>query len=184
MLRPQLVDEALTVAQLHGFTKSCLDEVGALLHVLAGSISPGTIADIGTGCGVSTAWMASATSMDIFTVDSDPSLVRGIERLFADHPHVHPMVGDWPDILREGPFRLVFVDATPAKDSGIERLVQATEIGGLLVLDDLSPIEFWPEAWKGRPDPVREAWLNHAALASIEIRTSQKASAIIARHIP
>jgi len=183
VLRPQLVNDAVTLAESLHFTKSCLDEVGALLHVLAGTIPFGKIADIGTGCGVSTAWMASATSLNVFTIDSDTALANGIRTLFADYPQVHPMVGDWEDILQDGPFRLVFVDAKPAKLAGVDRVVQATEVGGLLVLDDLSPIEFWPAEWKGRPDPVRDAWLNHPQLTSIEIRTSQKVAAIVARRI-
>ena len=182
-MRPQLVDRAAAWAESVGFAKSCLDEVGALLHVLAGSVTAGRIADIGTGVGVSAAWMASATSLDVFTVDNDALRGGGLRRLFADTPQVHPMLGDWTGILQEAPFRMAFVDAGPAKLAGIDRLVQAMELGGLLVLDDLTPVEFWPDEWKGRPDPVRDAWLNHPQLTSIEIRTSLKAAAIIARRV-
>ncbi len=183
MQTPDLVERAARWAASLGFTKSCLDEVGALLHVLAGIIPSGRIADIGTGCGVSTAWIASATGLDVFTIDNDPSRAKGIRDLFGRYDHVHPIVGDWEDVLQHGPFRLVFVDTQPAKVAGVDALVQATEVGGLLVLDDLTPIEFWPEEWKRRPDPVREAWLNHPQLASTEIRTSLKVSCILARRM-
>ena len=180
MQKPHVVERATRWADSLGFTRSCRDEVGALLHVLAGSIPCGRIADIGTGCGVGTAWIASATDVDIFTIDNDLSRAEGIGNLFTRYNQVHLMVGEWKDILQHGPFRLVFVDVQPAKVEGIDALVQATEVGGILVLDDLTPIEFWPKDWKGRPDPVREAWLNHPVLASTEIRTSLENSAILA----
>lgn len=177
---PRLVDCAQRWAEAQGFTRSCRDDVGGLLSVLAGTISSGRIADIGTGCGVSTAWMASATGLDIFTIDNDATRAEGLYELFGGYDQVHVMVGDWTDILQWGPFRLVFVDAKPAKIAGVEALVHATEIGGLLVLDDFTPREFWPDQWQGRPDRVREAWLHHPRLVSTEIRPSPKISAIVA----
>jgi hypothetical protein len=85
--------------------------------------------------------------------------------------------------LHEGPFQLVFVDAKPAKLDGLDKIVNAMEVGGLMVLDDLTPIELWPDEWRGKPDPIREAWLGHSQLVSVEIRTSRRASAILARRI-
>lgn len=69
VFRPQLVDDAVTLAESRHFTKSCLDEVGALLHVLAGSIPFGKIADIGTGCGRSASflWMLNPRNWPVST---------------------------------------------------------------------------------------------------------------------
>lgn len=181
MIVPYLVERAKQLAGSLGFTSSCLDEVGMLLQVLAGSMTSGRIADIGTGCGVSAAWLSSATHLDVYTVDEN--LAPEVGELFRGCGQVHPLQGDWRDVLSYGPFRFMFVDAKPAKVAGVDALVQSTEVGGLLVLDDLTPVEFWPDQYKQKPDPVREAWLNHPQLASIEIRTSLKASAIIARRL-
>lgn len=82
-----------------------------------------------------------------------------------------------------GPFRFVSVDAKPAKLAGVDRIVNATEVGGLICLDDFTPLEFWPEDWKGKPDRVREAWLHHQKLAAVGLRTSLKASVLLARRI-
>lgn len=183
MQRPTLVNQAVNLADSFGFKNSCLNEVGELLYVLAGYVQLGKIAEIGTGCGVGTAWIASATSLDVYTVDNDHT--RAIEAgiLFSECSNVHSICGDWEQILQQGPFQLVFVDAKPAKLEGSDKVINATEVGGLIVIDDLTPIEFWADEWKGKPDPVRDTWLRHNQLASIEIRTSTKASAIIARRI-
>ena len=56
---PKLVMKAKRLAGKNDFNYSCLDEVGQLLAVLTASIKQGTIAEIGTGYGVGTAWMAA-----------------------------------------------------------------------------------------------------------------------------
>lgn len=183
MLRPTLVDYAASFADTLGFKNSCLDEVGELLYLLVGHIRAGRIAELGTGCGVGTAWIASSTALDVYTVDNDQERVKGTQELFSEVPHVHTMSGNWDQILQKGPFQLIFVDVKPAKLEGVDGLINATEVGGLIVIDDLTPIEFWPDDWKGKPDPVRDVWLHHSQLVSVEIRTSLKAAAILARRV-
>lgn len=183
MLRPPLVDHATSFADSLGFKNSCLEEVGELLYLLVGHIRDGRIAEIGTGCGVGTAWIASATTLDVYTVDNDQDRVKGTQELFSEIPHVHPVSGNWDQILQKGPFQLIFVDAKPAKLEGVDEVVNATEVGGLIVIDDLTPIEFWADDWKGKTDPVRDAWLHHSQLVSVEIHTSLKAAAILARRV-
>lgn len=183
LLQPALVQCAIEFANSMQFNDSCLDELGQLLHALASHVQSEKIAEIGTGCGVGTAWMASATTTDIYTIDCYQERAIRIKELFKGHSNVHPMVDDWEEILHEGPFQLVFVDAKPAKLDGIDEVVNGTKIGGLIVLEDLTPIEFWPDEWKGKPDPLRDAWFGHRQLASVEIRTSQKAAVILARRL-
>ena len=57
---PPLVQQATALAADLGFTASCTPEVGRLLRVLASACRQGSIGEIGTGCGVDTAWMARA----------------------------------------------------------------------------------------------------------------------------
>lgn len=154
-----------------------------MLFLLVGHMRTGRLAEIGTGCGVGTAWIASGNTLDIYTIDNDHDRVTGTKELFSDMSNVHPMYGNWDQILKEGPFQLIFVDAKPAKLEGIDKVVNATAIGGLIVIDDLTPMEFWTDEWKGKPDPVRDVWLHHTQLVSVEIRTSLKAAAILARRV-
>ncbi|WP_053958860.1 O-methyltransferase [Sulfobacillus thermosulfidooxidans] len=179
--KPEIVLQALYVAQQLAFSGSCLDEVGKLLALLAGHIRTGKIAEIGTGCGVGTAWLISAATVDVFTVDHDISRVNRVRQLFAHHSGVHVLAGDWTQILSHGPFQLIFVDAKPAKYAGIDAIISACAEGGLIFLDDLTPFELWPEAWKNKRDPLRDMWLNHSQLWSVEIRTSARHAAILAR---
>lgn len=183
LLRPPMVDDAVRFAESLGFKNSCLNEVGELLHLLSGHIRTGKIAEIGTGCGVGTAWIATATALDVYTVDNNQDRVLGTQELFSTIPNVHPIHGNWDEILQHGPFQLIYVDAKSAKLEGADKVVHATAVGGLIVIDDLTPMEFWPDEWKGRPDLVRDTWLHHNELVSVEIRTSLKSSAILARRV-
>lgn len=71
MIVPPLVARAEALAAISGFEKSCLPEVGALLHVLAARRGLLRAAEIGAGCGVGSAWIVSALApgTPFFTVE-------------------------------------------------------------------------------------------------------------------
>ncbi len=57
---PKLVEDAVALAERLGFPHSSIPEIGRLLHVLVAARPDGRVAEIGTGCGVGAAWIASA----------------------------------------------------------------------------------------------------------------------------
>jgi len=172
---PPLVERARAVARELGFEKSCRDEDGALLHLLAARRGIERVAEIGTGAGVGTAWLASALppGVPLYTAEADAGLSRAAAALFADDPDVHVLTGDWRDALPpHAPFDLLFVDGGHARDdpSAVLGLVAP---GATLVLDDFSAD--WP-----RPDPRRERWYTHPRVTTVEVGTGGNASAIVA----
>ncbi len=182
---PPLVQQAIELAQWMGFENSCIPEVGRLLSVLAAGVRGGTVGEVGTGCGVGAAWLASglATDSRFVTVEADGERVASAAALFRDHSNVQVLHGDWHAILAHGPFDLLFVDASPAKYDEPAVVVEALRPGGLVVLDDLTPEEYWPAEWQGRPDVVREFWLNDARLRATEVLTTPRTVAILAARI-
>jgi predicted O-methyltransferase YrrM len=175
---PPLVQRALDVARDQGFDRSCIQEVGRLLHVLAGARGRDRVAEIGTGCGVGTAWMVSAlpSGVPLYTAEVDEQRAAAAADVFRGDPDVHVLTGDWRHVLPpQAPFDLIFFDAAkqqrPEEDG--ELVAGMLMPGGLAVLDDLTP---------GRPgpDPVREFWLGHPDLASAEVLTTPTSAAILA----
>ena len=175
---PPLVEKALAEAGRLGFAKSCLPEVGRLLHLLAATRGRERVAEIGTGTGVGAAWIVSALgpAVPFFTAESDPDRAAAARGLFSNDENVHVLEGDWRDLLpREAPFDLVFYDAQkqlqPEEDG--HRVVGLLAPGGIAVLDDLTP------GFAG-PDPVREFWLGRPDLAATEVLTTPSTAAILA----
>ena len=157
------------------FARSSRDEDGLLLHVLAARRGIERAAEIGSGAGVGTAWIAAALApgVPLFTAEREPLLARGVAALFSDDPDVHVLEGDWRDVLPpHAPFDFVFVDAGRAKDD-VEAVLAIATPGATLVLDDFSAD--WDE-----PDPRRAAWLGHPRLSAIEVGTGTHERIIVA----
>jgi len=172
---PALVVHARAAAADLGFERSCGDDDGRLLHVLAGRRGIERVAEIGTGAGVGTAWLASALppGVPLFSAEIDSRVAQAAAELFADDPDVHVLAGDWRETLPpHAPFDLVFVDGGGAKHDPDAVLGIATP-GATIVMDDFS------ESWSG-PDPRRERWLGHQRVVAVEVGTGDGSRAIVA----
>jgi predicted O-methyltransferase YrrM len=190
---PPLVQRALDLVQQQGFERSCLPEVGQLLGVLASHVQYGMVGEIGTGAGVGAAWMLShlAPTTRFVTVETDAERAIAAQNLFRDLPNTQVIHGDWREILAYGPFDLLFIDAGPAKapssspegEAAVEMVLSALRTGGMVVIDDLTPEEYWPQEWHNRPDPVRTFWLNDVRLNAIEVLTTPRTMVILATRI-
>ena len=115
---PPLVERARAVA----VAPDCGDDLGRLLHVLAGQRGRTRVAQIGGG--VEAAWIVSALAPGVPFLCVGPPLP-----LFADDPDVRVLEGEWHDVLpREAPFDLLV--ARGLTDVG---LVELLAPGGTLV---------------------------------------------------
>jgi predicted O-methyltransferase YrrM len=172
---PPLVERALELAARLGFDRSCSAEAGLLLRVLAGQRGRTRVAEIGTGCGVGSAWILAALPPEtpFFTVELDEARAAAAAELLVEDAHARVLQGDWAEKLpAEAPFDLLFADGGGQAMKTNPGLLDLLAPGGTLVLDNLTP---------GRPgsDPVRELWLDHARLAAIEVQLSARESAIV-----
>jgi len=183
-LVPKAVESALQQAAQFGFAQSSTPEVGRLLMVLAAQVRSGRVGEIGAGAGVGAAWIVSGLAPDVpfYTVERDEALADGCRQLLRPFSNAHVLHGDWKEILPYGPFKLLFAD-TKAKEDEPELMLTAVEVGGLVVLDDLTPEEFWPPEWHGRIDRQRMFWLNDDRVLSTEIRVTTKSAVILATRI-
>ena len=181
---PELVSIMKKIAENESFEGSCTDETGRLLAVLTGQVQQGNILEIGTGLGVGSAWILSAIQSDVqfISVDIEAPRVELVRRNII-HPQGEFICGDWKELIKYGPFKFVFADAAAAKSEEGELLIEILEVGGLLLMDDFTPEEHWPEHWRCKRDRVREFWLNHEKLTATEIYLTPTSSAILATKI-
>lgn len=181
---PELVLAAKSLAERRDFNHSCTDETGRLLRILAGQVKEGKILEVGTGLGVGSSWMLSsiASGVQFISIDIDFKRADSV-RKHIRHPQAEFVDGDWKEISDQGPFQFIFADAAIVKSVEAEKLFDLLEIGGLLLMDDFTPEEHWPEEWRGNSDPVREFWLNHPCLSSTEIYLTPTTAVILASRI-
>lgn len=176
MTAPPLVERALALAAELGFGKSCSPEAGRLVHALAAQRGRERVAEIGTGAGVGTAWLASALTpgVPLWTAELDAERAGRAAALFADDPDVHVLAGPWREVLPEhAPFDLVFYDGGRKQlpDEEGEAVVGLLAPGGTVVLDDFR---------ERRPhDRVKAFWLGHPRLAGVELALSEHESALV-----
>jgi predicted O-methyltransferase YrrM len=170
---PPLVERALALAERTGFQRSCSPETGRLLQVLAGQRGHERVAEIGTGCGVGSAWILSALDPDVafVTVELDEPRAAAATELLDEDESATVLQGDWRDVLpEEAPFDFLFADGGKSKYH--EELVGLLAPGGMLVMDDLTP-------GYADPDPVRELWLPHQRLVAVELQISAREAVIV-----
>ncbi|WP_328709914.1 O-methyltransferase [Microbispora hainanensis] len=179
---PPLVGRAVRVARQAGFAPSCRPEQGRLLYALAGGAE--TIGETGTGCGVGLAWLASGAGPGarLVSVERDARLASLAAQVFADHPRVSVIRGDWREIYRDGPYDLLVLDGGGQGKSG-ERPADPHRLltpGGTLVIDDLTPARHWPPRFGGAVDRARMHWLGHPGLDAAELRLAPDLAALVA----
>lgn len=173
---PPLVARAHAAARAVGFGPSCRDEDGMLLHVLAARRGVERVAEIGTGAGVGTAWLASALPPGAALYTAEPVAERAAAArvLFAGDPDVHVLEGDWLVVLSaHAPFDLIFVDGGGGAKDDPDRVLGLAAPGATLVMDDFYA------GW-ACPDPRRERWFGHPRLSAVEVGTGGSATAIVA----
>lgn len=177
---PDLVARSLDLARQRGFITSTRHETGRLLAALAAS-REGTLAELGTGTGVGSAWLSSGASKQarIVSAELDPSLAGDVQKIFADVDNVEIVAGDWTTLEQRAPFSLLFVDVREVMEQ-IDVLADLLEPGGIAVLDDFVPSAHWPPIVDGQVDVVREQWLTDERFAAVELLIDEGASLVIA----
>ena len=171
------------------FERSSIPEIGKLLAVLVSGRPAGRFAEIGTGTGVGSAWIASAIGPEstLVTVELDEDRAAAADRLFADEENVRVLHGDWHELLpSEAPFDLLFFDGGGWKrpwegDDTRGESDQALELvasGGVVVIDDLTPRSLMPAEWAAA-DLVRDYWLDAERFVATEILTTPNTAAIV-----
>jgi predicted O-methyltransferase YrrM len=165
---PPLVVRARRLAGPCDCPTPCRDEDGLLLHVLAGRRGVARAGEIGTGCGVSAAWIVSALvpGTPFVTVGIDTARSVAARELFAADDSVSVLAGDWRrPLLAEAPFDLLVLrdgDAADDPTAAAELLAP----GGTVVVAGTAPSE-------------RRRWLDHPVLQATAVETGGPAPVVL-----
>jgi predicted O-methyltransferase YrrM len=146
---PAKLQEILDRTATLGFTMPSEARTGALLRTLAAAKPGGRLLELGTGTGLSTAWLLDGMDRGtrLTTVDVDPQWQAVARDVLGDDPRLEIVTDNAADFLREqasASFDLIFADAIPGKYELLDEALKLLRPGGLYVVDDMLPQDNWP----------------------------------------
>lgn len=135
-----------------GFDMASGRRTGALLAQLAASKPGGRALELGTGTGLSAAWILDGLDANgsLLSIDTDADLQAVARRALGDDRRLELDCSDAAERLHElraqgSRFDLIFADAWPGKFELLEETLELLGPGGFYVIDDLLPQLNWPE---------------------------------------
>lgn len=133
-----------------GFTMASEPLTCSLLRTLAASKPGGRFLELGSGTGLSTAWLLDGMDAHarLITVDNDDRLLSVLSDGLGDDPRLTVVCADGDEFLRSlggQHFDFIFADTWSGKYRLLEEALALVNPGGLYVIDDMLPQPNWPE---------------------------------------
>ena len=123
---------------------------GNLLRTLAASKSKGRFLEIGTGTGLSAAWILNGMDPQstLLSVDNNPDLVSVAKKYLGSDPRLTLQVADGGEFIKSlagQTYDFIFADSWPGKYNAFEETLGLVSPGGFYIVDDMLPQPNWPD---------------------------------------
>jgi len=169
----QKINEIEKRGEALGFDQKSDRQVGALLATLCAGKPNGVFLELGTGCGLSTVWMAEGmdAGSTLISVDNDAEVMAVAEEYLGDDPRIRLVCGSVEELIdgmQPGSVDLIFADTWPGKYHYFDKVWALLKVGGFYVIDDMLPQENWPEG-----HAIKVKALMHALHEREDTRVSQ-----------
>lgn len=133
-----------------GFGMASDHQTGALLRVLAALKPTSFLLELGTGTGLSTAWILDGMSAcsTLLSVDNDKGVSEVARRHLQGDSRVTFYCEDGAEFLtglKGRKFDFIFADTWPGKYDRLDDALALLNPGGLYVIDDMLPQPNWPD---------------------------------------
>jgi predicted O-methyltransferase YrrM len=141
------IDEA---TRTHGFTMPSDPLTCSLLRTLAASRPAGRFLELGTGTGLSTAWILDGMDADsnLISLDYDPTLLAIARTYLGADARLNLVESDGEAWVVDNPgskFDYIFADTWHGKYLLLDEVLAMLNPGGLYIVDDMLPQPNWPE---------------------------------------
>lgn len=146
---PPNLQEILAETQNIEFDQCSDPLLGSLLSTLSATKPSGCFLELGTGSGLSTAWILHGmdANASLTTIDSDETLVSIAKKYLGDDPRINIIVGDGEELIKNTePYTIdfIFADTWPGKYFHLEETLSLLKSGGIYIIDDMLPQKNWP----------------------------------------
>ena len=147
---PKVLEAIASETEILGFDMASEPRTGALLQTLAASKPGARMLELGTGTGLSCAWILAGMDQrsTLVSVDNDAS-AQAIARKYLGEDQRLQLVcqdaSEWLELHLDERFDFIFADAWPGKFSHLKLTLERLTPGGFYVIDDLLPQDNWPD---------------------------------------
>jgi len=161
MRRPEALEAIQARTEELKFEMASEPRTGILLQMLAASKPGGRFLELGTGTGLSTAWLLSGmdAASTLISLDSNEDVQAVAQEALGKDPRLKLMSCDAAGFLWRQPkksFDLVFADAIPGKYEALDEALATVKVGGYYVIDDMLPQPNWPEGHQEKATALLE----------------------------
>ncbi len=133
-----------------GFTMSSEIKTCSLLRTLAASKPSSKFLELGTGTGLSTAWILDGMDKDstIVSFDNDESLLKIAHTFLGNDCRLNLVKSDGEDWVKANvghKFDYIFADTWHGKYLLLDEVLAMLNKGGFYIIDDMLPQPNWPD---------------------------------------
>jgi predicted O-methyltransferase YrrM len=147
---PQAFAAIWSETQAYGFDMPSEPLTGSLLRTLAASKPSARFLELGSGTGLSTAWLLDGmdSHSHLTTVDNNESLLSILKTHLGRDPRLTVVCADGDEFLRSirgQHFDFIFADTWSGKYRLLDDALELLSPSGLYVIDDMLPQPNWPD---------------------------------------
>jgi predicted O-methyltransferase YrrM len=147
---PQAYTDIDQATRLSGFTMASDALTCSLLRTLAATKPAGKFLELGTGTGLSTAWILDGMdkASALISIDHEAKFLEIAQRYLGEDERLTLMLtdgGEWVDHNQHQKFDYIFADTWHGKYLLLEEVLSMLNKGGLYIIDDMLPQPNWPE---------------------------------------
>lgn len=135
-----------------GFQMRSELQVGSLLRTLATTKPRGRFLELGTGTGLSAAWLLDGMGPEgsLLSMDNDPVVLEVAQRHLGRDERLRLVCDDGDSFVQQlaehgEAFDFIFADTWAGKYRLLDETLNMLKPGGLYIIDDMLPQPNWPE---------------------------------------
>lgn len=133
-----------------GFTMASDVLTCSLLRTLAGSKPAGKFLELGTGTGLSTAWILDGMDENamLTSIGNDSQFIEIAQTFLSDDNRLNLICTDgaeWIEMNKNQKYDYIFADTWHGKYLLLDEVLSMLNKGGLYIIDDMLPQPNWPD---------------------------------------
>jgi predicted O-methyltransferase YrrM len=149
---PEILAEIETATKAINYQMVSEPLTGSLLKTLATSKPNSNLLELGTGTGISTAWLLAGMDdrSQLISIENDPAVISIAQKYLGHDKRVTFELEDGGIAIdrlgrNERQFDLIFADTWAGKYTNLSAVLKLLKPGGLYIIDDMLPQANWPE---------------------------------------